>query len=50
VEYKAAGVGGDDIVFVAFGFGPFIGFWSGYEGAKRIDWHNSSIFRTDILS
>jgi phenylacetate-CoA ligase len=34
--YKAAGVGKDDIVFLAFGFGPFIGFWSAYEGAKRL--------------
>ena len=34
--YKAAGVGRDDVVFLAFGFGPFIGFWSAYEGAKRI--------------
>ncbi len=34
--YRAAGVGRDDIVFLAFGFGPFIGFWSAYEGAKRL--------------
>src|SRR5437660_5657606 len=34
--YQAAGVSSDDIVFLAFGFGPFIGFWSAYEGAKRI--------------
>jgi len=34
--YSAAGVNRDDIVFLAFGFGPFIGFWSAYEGAKRI--------------
>src|SRR5437764_1295552 len=34
--YQAAGVGPDDIVFLAFGFGPFIGFWSAYEGAKRV--------------
>ena len=34
--YKAAGVGREDIVFLAFGFGPFIGFWSAYEGAKRL--------------
>jgi phenylacetate-CoA ligase len=34
--YHAAGVGRDDIVFLAFSFGPFIGFWSAYEGAKRI--------------
>jgi phenylacetate-CoA ligase len=34
--YHAAGVGRDDVVFLAFSFGPFIGFWSAYEGAKRI--------------
>jgi phenylacetate-CoA ligase len=34
--YKAAGVTRDDIVYLAFGFGPFIGFWSAYEGAKRL--------------
>jgi phenylacetate-CoA ligase len=34
--YQAAGVSKDDIVFIAFGFGPFIGFWSAYEGAKRL--------------
>jgi len=34
--YHAAGVGREDIVYLAFSFGPFIGFWSAYEGAKRI--------------
>jgi phenylacetate-CoA ligase len=34
--YRAADVSRDDIVFLAFGFGPFIGFWSAYEGAKRL--------------
>jgi len=34
--YQAAGVTRDDIIFLAFGFGPFIGFWSAYEGAKRL--------------
>ena len=33
--YRAAGVTNDDVVFLAFSFGPFIGFWSAYEGAKR---------------
>ena len=33
--YQSAGVTRDDIVFLAFSFGPFIGFWSAYEGAKR---------------
>jgi phenylacetate-CoA ligase len=34
--YAAAGVTNDDILFLAFSFGPFIGFWSAYEGAKRV--------------
>src|SRR5260370_23235379 len=34
--YQAAGVTRGDIVFLAFSFGPFIGFWSAYEGAKRL--------------
>jgi phenylacetate-CoA ligase len=34
--FRAAGVGEDDVVFLAFSFGPFIGFWSAYEGAKRV--------------
>jgi phenylacetate-CoA ligase len=33
--YRAAGVTAGDVVFLAFSFGPFIGFWSAYEGAKR---------------
>lgn len=28
---EAAGVGAEDRVLMAFSFGPFIGFWSGYE-------------------
>lgn len=34
--YRAADAGKDDIVFLAFSFGPFIGFWSAYEGAKKL--------------
>jgi phenylacetate-CoA ligase len=34
--YQGAGVSRNDIVFLAFGFGPFIGFWSAYEGAKKL--------------
>src|SRR5258708_22438955 len=34
--YTAAGVSADDVVYLAFSFGPFIGFWSAYEGAKRV--------------
>jgi len=34
--YAGAGVGADDRIFFAFSFGPFIGFWSGHQGADRI--------------
>jgi phenylacetate-CoA ligase len=34
--YPAAGVGVGDRVFFAFSFGPFIGFWSAFGGAKRL--------------
>lgn len=34
--YRAAGVTPADRVFFAFGFGPFIGFWSAFEGARRL--------------
>ncbi len=34
--YRAAGVGADDRIFFAFSFGPFIGFWSAYEGASQL--------------
>ena len=34
--YRGAGVGPGDRVFLAFSFGPFIGFWSAYEGAGRV--------------
>jgi phenylacetate-CoA ligase len=36
VILHAAGVTNEDIVYLAFSFGPFIGFWSAYEGAKRV--------------
>lgn len=32
--YHAAGVTAIDRIFFAFSFGPFIGFWSAYEGAQ----------------
>lgn len=31
-----AGVGAGDRLFMAFGFGPFIGFWSAVEGARKV--------------
>jgi phenylacetate-CoA ligase len=34
--YRGAGVGPGDRVFLAFSFGPFIGFWSAYEGAGTV--------------
>ena len=34
--YQAAGVTERDRVFFAFSFGPFIGFWSAYAGARRL--------------
>lgn len=33
--YRRAGVGPGDRVFVAFSFGPFIGFWTAFEAAQR---------------
>jgi phenylacetate-CoA ligase len=34
--YAAAGVGPNDVVFLAFSFGPFIGFWSAFGGAEDV--------------
>jgi phenylacetate-CoA ligase len=34
--YRGAGVGPGDRVFFAFSFGPFIGFWAAYEGARKV--------------
>lgn len=34
--YRAAGVSPLDRIFFAFSFGPFIGFWSAYEGSRHI--------------
>ena len=34
--YRAAGVTKHDRLFLAFAFGPFLGFWTAYEGAKKI--------------
>ncbi len=34
--YRAAGVTARDRIFFAFSFGPFIGFWSAYQGAQSI--------------
>ena len=34
--YRAASVSKHDVIYLAFGFGPFIGFWSAYEGAKQL--------------
>src|SRR5207245_4173748 len=34
--YTGADVGRGDRVFFAFSFGPFIGFWAAYEGARKV--------------
>jgi phenylacetate-CoA ligase len=34
--YQAAGVGPGDRIFFAFSFGPFLGFWVGFEAAMRL--------------
>ncbi|MCY3762882.1 MAG: phenylacetate--CoA ligase family protein [Gemmatimonadetes bacterium] len=34
--YAGAGVRSSDRIFFAFSFGPFIGFWSACEGARRL--------------
>ncbi|WP_179234748.1 phenylacetate--CoA ligase family protein [Heyndrickxia coagulans] len=34
--YRASGVTEKDTVFLAFSFGPFIGFWAAFEAAKKI--------------
>lgn len=34
--FAAAGANSGDRVFFAFSFGPFIGFWSGWEGARKL--------------
>jgi phenylacetate-CoA ligase len=34
--YRGAGVGPGDRIFFAFSFGPFIGFWAAYEGARKV--------------
>jgi phenylacetate-CoA ligase len=34
--FRGAGVGAGDRVFIAFSFGPFIGFWAAYEGTRKV--------------
>ncbi|MAF11793.1 phenylacetate--CoA ligase [Candidatus Poribacteria bacterium] len=34
--FRAAGVGANDSIFFPFSFGPFIGFWTAYEGARQL--------------
>lgn len=34
--YRAAGVGPGDRVYFAFSFGPFLGFWMGFDAAARL--------------
>jgi phenylacetate-CoA ligase len=34
--FEAAGVHPGDRIYFAFSFGPFIGFWAGWEGARKV--------------
>ncbi|MGB9846014.1 MAG: phenylacetate--CoA ligase family protein [Desulfotomaculales bacterium] len=34
--YRGAGVSAEDIIYFPFSFGPFIGFWAAFEGARKI--------------
>jgi phenylacetate-coenzyme A ligase PaaK-like adenylate-forming protein len=34
--FEAAGVSSRDRIYFAFSFGPFIGFWAGWEGARTL--------------
>ena len=34
--FEAAGVTSRDRIYFAFSFGPFIGFWAGWEGAREV--------------
>jgi phenylacetate-CoA ligase len=34
--FRAIGVVPEDRIYFAFSFGPFIGFWSGWEGARKL--------------
>ena len=36
VIFQAAGVKASDRIYFAFSFGPFIGFWAGWEGARKL--------------
>jgi phenylacetate-CoA ligase len=36
VIFEAAGIRAGDRVYFAFSFGPFIGFWAGWEGARKL--------------
>lgn len=33
--YEAAGIGSREVIFFAFSFGPFLGFWTAFESATR---------------
>ena len=34
--FEAAGVNASDRIYFPFSFGPFIGFWAGWEGARKV--------------
>ncbi|MEM8955241.1 MAG: AMP-binding protein [Verrucomicrobiota bacterium] len=35
IVYDRAGVGANDVAYFAFSFGPFLGFWTAFDGAVR---------------
>ena len=39
VVFRAAGIGPGDRVFFPFSFGPFLGFWAGFEAAWQMGLH-----------
>ncbi len=34
--FQAAGLGPGERIYFAFSFGPFVGFWAGWEGARKL--------------
>lgn len=36
IIFQAAGIRAGDRIYFAFSFGPFIGFWAGWEGARKV--------------
>ncbi|WP_372366962.1 phenylacetate--CoA ligase family protein [Candidatus Uabimicrobium sp. HlEnr_7] len=36
IIYEMTGIQKNDVLFFAFSFGPFIGFWAGFEGGQKL--------------